>query len=193
MTNSIEQVISILEKALETAQQHFQEREEEKIDVTHKAAKASSEYFKNLAERKSALDEQAANYQTELEAAEKRQSKLRARITDLSSRGDIDGAAVYDERLEETEKEIKTLKRKIGLVQATELKGDSAAYDKAKEANVEHSTAVQVCREDAYIIIDVLKKFDVFMKGIQDRYVLRGAYGNGNTGFDKVNEHFQKH
>lgn len=99
------------------------------------ATAAAERYLEDLETRKAALVKQAAGYQTELSTLTAQRKKLAAKVTDFSSRGQIDAAAEADAELEALDKSISTLERKLRLVNTAELKGDPALYQAAKAAH----------------------------------------------------------
>lgn len=103
-------------------------------DAAVTAKEAAEAYLADIETRKKSLEAQAAKYTGELSALKKERDKLAAKILDLSSRGKIEDAAGVDIQVEEQDKKIAMLTRKIKICNAADLKGDSKLYAAAQAA-----------------------------------------------------------
>ena len=75
----------------------------------------------------------AGEYQTQLNLLTEERKSLAEKVTDLSSRGEIDEAADVDAKVEEMDRTISSLQHKLRLVNASGLKGDPGCYVTAKQ------------------------------------------------------------
>lgn len=157
-------------------------------------AKAAAEaYLTDLETRKTALAEQAAGYQTELSTLTTQRKKLATKVTDLSSRGQIDEAAEADADLEALDKSITTLERKLRLVSTAELRGDpklysaaKAAHDAAEAERAPYRENIATLRQIVTAEIDRLEKVERELSSAISRDV---GYYAAQT-FEKVNRHY---
>ena len=99
------------------------------------AVAAADAYLADIAERKNTLEAQAQEYQTQADKLKAQRKTLAAKIVDLSSRGEIDAAAEADAKLEELDKRLSSIERKLKIVNAVDHKGEAALYTAAKEAH----------------------------------------------------------
>lgn len=99
------------------------------------AVAAADAYLADIAERKNTLEAQAQEYQTQADKLKAQRKTLAAKIVDLSSRGEIDAAAEADAKLEELDKRLSSIERKLKIVNAVDPKGEAALYTAAKEAH----------------------------------------------------------
>lgn len=102
--------------------------------AAEKAQEAAKAYFSDLEQRKAALKNQAQSYHVQLDRLKCQRKTLEAKVVDLSSRGLIDKAAEADTRMENLDKKISSLERKLRMVDAAEPKGDPGLYHTAKTA-----------------------------------------------------------
>ena len=158
-----------------------------------KAKTAAEAYLTDLETRKAALAEQAAGYKTELSTLTAQRKKLAAKINDLSSRGQIDEAAEADAELEALDKSISTLERKLRLVNAAELKGDTklykaakAAHDAAEAERAPYRAKIDAMQQIIKAELDRLESMQRELHYARDRdpgYI-------ANSVFEKVNHHY---
>lgn len=99
-------------------------------------AKAAAEaYMQDLESRKAALAKRAEEYQAQAEEQKTARNRAAAEVTDLTSRGRFDEAAVAECEVEKLDNSISMLERKLRLVNSAEMKGDSGCYEAAKQAH----------------------------------------------------------
>lgn len=99
------------------------------------AKEAATAYLADIENRKKSTQEQAALYSADMAELKNERTKLAAKVLDLSSRGKIDDAADADIQLEELDKKISVLARKLKICNSADLKGDPELYAAAKAAH----------------------------------------------------------
>lgn len=154
---------------------------------------AAQAYLADLDTRKAALANQAADYQTQLDEAMARRKELAGRITDYTSRGQIDEAAEADAELETVDKHIATLGRKLRLVKGAELKGDPKLYKAARNAqdavHAERTKYAETVKEFAATVSEEQKRLEKVEREM--RYVHPGSIGaSADDVFTKVQRHY---
>ena len=112
------------------------------------AKSASAAYTEDLECRKAALVKRADEYQAQAEKQKATRNKAAAQVADLTSRGRFDEAAAAESEVEEMDKALSMLERKLRLVNSAELAGDPACHEAAKQAH-EAAEAAKKVYEDA--------------------------------------------
>ena len=158
-----------------------------------KLKEAAQAYLSDLDTRKAALANQAAAYQAQLDKAAVKRKALAAKITDYTSRGQIDEAAEADAELETLDKNIATLGRKLRLVKGAELKGDPKLYAAAKAAqdvvNAERTKYTETVKQFAATVSEEQKRLEKVEREMRDVYP--GSIGAGaDEVFTKVQRHY---
>lgn len=111
------------------------------------ASAAAGAYMADLEQRKAELSKLEAGYKSQLKNLNVQRKVLAARVTDLSSRGEIDKAAEEDERLEATDKAISTLERKLRLVNETEPTCMKQPRPRIKPLSLQGTPAWRICAQ----------------------------------------------
>lgn len=156
---------------------------------------AAQAYLADLDKRKAALAKQAADYQAQLDKATAQRKALAAKVTDYTSRGQIDEAAEADTELEALDKDISTLSRKLRLVKGAELKGDPKLYAAAKAAqdavNAERTKYTETVRALTSTVREEQKRLEDVEREL--RYTYPGSVGAGADDiFTKVQRHYME-
>lgn len=158
-------------------------------------AKAAAEaYLTDVDNRKKSLEEQVAKYTGELAALKKERDKLAAKILDLSSRGKIEDAAGVDIQVEEQDKKIAMLTRKLKICNAADLKGDPKLYAAAKTAHAamvaERTPYMERIAEISKAVREEIARLEKIEKELSYKRMFDpGAHG-ANSQWEKVNRHF---
>jgi predicted nucleic acid-binding Zn-ribbon protein len=99
------------------------------------AVATATVYLSDVQERRDTLRQQAQAYQKAVDTAKKKRAAMASKIVDLSSRGAIEEAAELDVEVEEQDRSISSLERKLRIVNVATPKGDSKLYSTAKDAH----------------------------------------------------------
>ena len=91
-------------------------------------------YWDDVESREAELKKQAGEYQAQIDTLTAQRKKLAAKMNDLSSRGQIDAAAAADAKMEEIDRTITTLQRKVRIINTAEMRGDADLYNAAEKA-----------------------------------------------------------
>lgn len=155
---------------------------------------ASRAYFEDMETRKAELAKQAADFQDVFNDAMEQRRALADTIADLTSRGQIDEAAVEYEQLEKTDREIAKLGRKLRLLQNAEVKGDPTLYKAAKAAQdavtAERTKYIETIRAFDSTVRDEKKRLEDMEREL--RYTHPESVGLGaDDEFMKVDRHFR--
>lgn len=151
-------------------------------------------YFADLDTRKAALAKQAEDYQDIFDDAMEQRQELAEKIADLTSRGQIDEAAGEYEKLEDMDKEIVNIGRKLRLVKSATAKGDPKLYKAAKAAQdavyAERKKYTETVRNMSATVEEEKKRLEMVEREL--RYTRPDAIGAGaDDEFTKLDRHYK--
>ena len=159
------------------------------------ANEAATAYLADIENRKKSLQEQADHYSAEITGLKNERHKLAAKILDLSSRGRIDDAAGADAQLEELDKKISLLSRKLKICNSADLKGDPELYDAAKAAHdamEAHRDQYKQCIDQlSHIVSEEIARLEKIARELPYKR-LADPGRTANSGWEKVNRHFHE-
>lgn len=159
------------------------------------AVAAADAYLADIAERKNTLEAQAQEYQTQADKLKAQRKTLAAKIVDLSSRGEIDAAAEADAKLEELDKKISLLSRKLKICNSADLKGDPELYAAAKAAHdameAHRDPYKQRIDQLSHIVSEEIARLEKIQRELP--YKRMADPGRvANSEWEKVNRHFHE-
>lgn len=159
------------------------------------ANEAATAYLTDIENRKKSLQEQADHYSAEITGLKNERHKLTAKILDLSSRGKIDDAAGADAQLDELDKKISLLSRKLKICNSADLKGDPELYDAAKAAHdamEAHRDQYKQCIDQlSHIVSEEIARLEKIARELPYKR-LADPGRTANSGWEKVNRHFHE-
>lgn len=158
------------------------------------AKETAETYLTDIENRKKSLEEQTAKYTDELATLKKERDKLAAKILDLSSRGKIEDAAGVDIQVDEQDKKIAMLARKLKICNAANLKGDPKLFASAKSAHdaMEAYRAPYKRRIDHFS--ELVRNEIARLEKIETELYYKRNIDPGNvanTEWERVNRHFR--
>ena len=118
---------------------------------------------------------------------------LAANVNDLASRCDLDAAEAAEVKLEELDKSIASLSRKIRLINSAELKGDPELYRAAKVAHDAAEAHRQPYRQRIGELRSIVKEEIKRLEAVDQelyRAVDRNPGRFANNNFEKVDRHY---
>lgn len=156
---------------------------------------ATAVYLADIENRKRSTQEQAALYSADMAELKTERTKLAAKILDLSSRGKIDDAADAEIQLEELDKKISLLERKLKICNSADLKGDPKLYAAAKAAHdameVHRDPYKQRIDQLSHIAKEEIARLEKIVNELSyKRYADPGRIANSE--WEKVNRHFHE-
>ena len=164
------------------------------VTAAAEVARTADAYLADIDGRKQTLQAQAREYQTELDTAKKERDATAAKIADLSSRGEIDAAAAEDVKLEEIDKRLNTLERKLRIVKSADPKGDPKLYTAAQEAyaamTAKRAPYVQRIDELSAAVTAEIDRLEAVKKELSRKRNADPGYYAGAK-FEKVTRHFR--
>lgn len=107
--------------------------------------KALDSYEADLQTRQQALDRQGEGLDKQASELQESLVALQRTSRNLASRGLIDEAERMVAKAEETEKQIKTIRRKRAIVESTKLRGDSGLYSKILDQQANFASIKSEC------------------------------------------------